>query len=909
MTDGTGNHNPSRVYFIAALFVTILILALPTLVLSWPSGRVTRGITSRKPDRQTHESKTNQKTRAVLVGTSANASLPLLNYLLVQGPIGETISTYEADCVTPSDSFDLGDTVCVKITGAPLGSGGIPVRRLNWVSRAGSVSQSDSVVTSDQTFSFTLPATETSTIESTVFSEDGTPSNVLLTYDNRGTWKVSSNSLSDGAVRTSITFSVHSPTLYSDLSVLQDTGSGSQVNAGSSGVFNIKASNNGPDAAQNVELVETVPANTTFISLTETSGGSLFTCGAPSDGQITCTAASMPANSTVSLSFVYEVNAGTAADTIITNNVSIASTTTELDDVDNTSSAFAVVPGESGVEACTIDCRQSFTVTADTTQSGVHGAIVNFTPTDSIIGNCGAILTTPSTGTFFPVGATVVAVTSETGGGSCSFTITVVDTAPPTISCPANQTVTAAAGESSATVNPGTPSATSAGTHTVSGERSDSLPLTDPYPIGITTITWTVTDDTGRTASCTQRITVIDNACGGDTTAPTITAPPDVTVGTGPDNPGCTIGLDSELGEAVAEDECSVNVTISGIPAGNAFPKGTTTLTYTATDGSGNTASDTQLVTVIDDTAPVIVAPANASYTCPSEVPAGSPSQARGADVNLPDGGPPTDNCGPVVVTVSDSSNGGAGSSASPLVITRTYTATDSAGNSSSSAQTITVIDSTAPTITLNGANPQVVECHTSYTELGATAADNCSGNFAATPTSNVNTNVVGTYTVTYTASDAAGNAAVPVIRTVNVVDTTAPTITLNGQTPSMWPPNHKYKTFQVTEFVTSVSDSCDTPLGLSSVVIEKVTSDEVENGNGDGNTSNDIIIAANCKSVQLRSEREGGGNGRVYTITFRTRDASGNTARATAKVVVPHNSGGTAVDSGVHYTVTSACP
>jgi len=163
--------------------------------------------------------------------------------------------------------------------------------------------------------------------------------------------------------------------------------------------------------------------------------------------------------------------------------------------------------------------------------------------------------------------------------------------------------------------------------------------------------------------------------------------------------------------------------------------------------------------------------------------------------------------------------------------------------------------------------------------------------------------------TLTYNATDDSGNAADPVTRTVTVVDTTAPTITLNGYAPSMWPPNHKYTTFQLTQFVTGASDSCNTSLGLTNVVIEKVTSDEIENGNGDGNTSNDIVIAANCKSVQLRSEREGGGNGRVYTITFKVTDASGNVGRATAKVVVPHNPGETPVDSGVHYTVNGTCP
>jgi hypothetical protein len=165
-----------------------------------------------------------------------------------------------------------------------------------------------------------------------------------------------------------------------------------------------------------------------------------------------------------------------------------------------------------------------------------------------------------------------------------------------------------------------------------------------------------------------------------------------------------------------------------------------------------------------------------------------------------------------------------------------------------------------------------------------------------------------GTTTITYSATDAHGNTGTAT-QTVTVVDNTVPTITLNSYAPSIWPPNHKYETFQVTQFVTGASDNCDSGVGLSSVVIEKVTSDEAENSGGDGNTLNDIVIAANCKSVQLRAERDGGGNGRVYTITFRVRDASGNTTRATRKVVVPHNNGSTAVDSGVQYTVTSGCP
>ena len=144
----------------------------------------------------------------------------------------------------------------------------------------------------------------------------------------------------------------------------------------------------------------------------------------------------------------------------------------------------------------------------------------------------------------------------------------------------------------------------------------------------------------------------------------------------------------------------------------------------------------------------------------------------------------------------------------------------------------------------------------------------------------------------------------------MNVVDNNEPVINLNGQSPSLWSPNHVYHTFSVADFVTSVSDSCETSLGISAVVISKVTSDELEDSIGDGSTINDIVIAGDCRSVQLRSERAGGGNGRVYTITFKVVDASGNSSTATATVTVPQSqASGPAIDDGPQYTVISNCP
>ena len=124
----------------------------------------------------------------------------------------------------------------------------------------------------------------------------------------------------------------------------------------------------------------------------------------------------------------------------------------------------------------------------------------------------------------------------------------------------------------------------------------------------------------------------------------------------------------------------------------------------------------------------------------------------------------------------------------------------------------------------------------------------------------------------------------------------------------SLWPPNHAYHSFNVTDFVQSVSDS-DPSVDVSDVVITKITSDEAEDGAGDGNTLNDITIAANCKDFQLRAERSVSGNGRVYTIHFKVVDSCGNVGTATATVSVPVTMNGTAVANGPMYTVNSTCP
>jgi hypothetical protein len=134
----------------------------------------------------------------------------------------------------------------------------------------------------------------------------------------------------------------------------------------------------------------------------------------------------------------------------------------------------------------------------------------------------------------------------------------------------------------------------------------------------------------------------------------------------------------------------------------------------------------------------------------------------------------------------------------------------------------------------------------------------------------------------------------------LTVTDAVAPVITTEDV--SLWPPNHKYHDITLDDCIEEVLD-CDDEW---TAVIDFVSSDEPENDNGDGNTDADIVLVA-ADAVKLRSERQGGSNGRVYTIGFTVTDGSGNATESTCHVVVDHDQGngkGAAIDDGEAYRV-----
>ncbi len=272
----------------------------------------------------------------------------------------------------------------------------------------------------------------------------------------------------------------------------------------------------------------------------------------------------------------------------------------------------------------------------------------------------------------------------------------------------------------------------------------DTSDFTDA--VGSYTITYNAVGLLGNNAAeVTRTVDVVD------TTAPVITL-------TG-DNPQ-TIELGDGYTELGATTDDGTMVVIDTSDFTDAV--GNYTITYNATDASGNNATEvTRTVDVVDTTAPVITL-----------------TGANPQTIELGDGytelGATADDGSMVVIDASDFTDA-VGS------YTIAYNATDASGNSATEVtRTVDVVDTTAPVITLTGANPQTIELGDGYTELGATAED---GSAVVIDTSDF-TDAVGSYTIIYNATDASGNNAVEVTRTVDVVDTTAPVITLIGATP-----------------------------------------------------------------------------------------------------------------------------
>jgi hypothetical protein len=119
-----------------------------------------------------------------------------------------------------------------------------------------------------------------------------------------------------------------------------------------------------------------------------------------------------------------------------------------------------------------------------------------------------------------------------------------------------------------------------------------------------------------------------------------------------------------------------------------------------------------------------------------------------------------------------------------------------------------TVTDNIAPEITLVGDNPMTISQGSTFVDPGSIVTDNIDTNLLASVSGTVDSLVIGDYTLTYNVSDAAGNAATAVTRTVSIVDMTAPVITLIGDNPVLVGHGTVFTDLGVT-----VTDNVDTNL------------------------------------------------------------------------------------------------
>jgi hypothetical protein len=151
-----------------------------------------------------------------------------------------------------------------------------------------------------------------------------------------------------------------------------------------------------------------------------------------------------------------------------------------------------------------------------------------------------------------------------------------------------------------------------------------------------------------------------------------------------------------------------------------------------------------------------------------------------------------------------------------------------------------------------------------------------------------------GEHTVRLTITDLCGNTSYDET-TVDVIDNTPPEIAVELDRDALWPPNHKM--VEVCATVTA-TDNCDDSL---TVALVSVTSDEPDNDKADGNTINDIQNASTGTEdlcFDLRSERQGTGDGRTYEIIYSATDNAGNTSYDSVTVDVPHDQGANAFAS-----------
>jgi gliding motility-associated-like protein len=532
---------------------------------------------------------------------------------------------------------------------------------------------------------------------------------------------------------------------------------------------------------------------------------------------------------------VIEITASNTADPGCEGNVTRTYTVTEYEDTNNNGirdlGEDTVLSTQSCIQIFTIE-REDFTVPANAGSTVACPSAVVAPTVPTVTDNCGNTLT--------PSAPVISAIPSCEGNVTYTYTFTdcegntndwvytytieredftVPANAGSTVACPSAvvaptvPTVTDNCGNTltpSAPVISAMPSCEGNVTYTYTFTDCEGNTNNWVYTYTIEREDFTVPANAGSTVACPSAIvaptvpTVTDN-CGNTLTpsAPVISAMPscegnvtytytftdcegntndwvftytiereDFTV---PANAGSTVACPSAVVAPTVPtvtDNCGNTLTPSA-PVISAIPscEGNVTYTYTFTDCEGNTNDWVYTYTIDDNIAPTGTAPTNLTLQCITAIPT--------ADINaITD---EADNCsGTVTVTVADMNNGGTACVGNPYIVTRTFTLTDCAGNTTNLVQTITVEDNTTPIFNGTLPNDLVLECTDDIPVAPVlTATDNCSVPTVTYEEQRTNGSCPSSYTLirTWTARDTCGNESTH-IQTITVQDTTPPVFT-----------------------------------------------------------------------------------------------------------------------------------
>ncbi|HKG13177.1 MAG TPA: PxKF domain-containing protein [Pyrinomonadaceae bacterium] len=805
-----------------------MLLALGALAVLPGSSAATRGragAAKASPEVARASDAPGESARVVPVVTSHAALVPAPLFF------AETIETYDAGCATPKNSFNLGETVCVKLTDAPEFGAAVVFSDPDNFTRNVPFPVSPTAAS----YSFVLPSTSTT---------GG--------VDNRGTWAAAVVNTEDNSRRNVASFLVHDPNQsVADVTISKTLLDTTQVTAGNNTNYRVYVTNQGPDAASSVAFTDNTLPNTTFISFTQDSGPA-FTCTPPAvgvAGSTECTLASMAVGDIAVFTAVYKLNTGVSNGAPLEDTIEIESATFDSHESSNSSTVDSEASNPTP-PPCSLACPANISVGNDAGQSG---AVVPFgAPTAT--GTCGSLTSVPASGSFFQIGSSVVTFT-EAGGQSCSFAVTVTDEEDPTISCPPNMTVDEKpAGSGSANVNFNVTATDNGGAATVSCNPASG----SSFNVGTTSVTCIATDQSGNTSECNFDVTVKEATCSFE-------QPLDIVEDADVDATGsqsCGANVTFATPTATCPEEITSTVTCDHA-SGSFFPLGDTVVTCKS-NPDGATTSFT--VTVKDITAPAPDLSSLPTITGECSATAGVPTtliirDALGNPIGTKIVNEPptaTDNCN----SKTSGSTNDQRTYDEPGTYTVHWTYTDASGNTSTQNQTVIV---TGPTGGLSITGPPVVvvqiplgssSCSIEIDDVGAlmntTVGGVCGGfdiSHSVSPAAPGNVyNVGATYTVISTVTDGANTASVT--QQLKIVDNTPPTITA--------PANVTVNADPVSCSVPAASVSLGTPVAGAHCGVPTVTN----------NAPSSFPLGQT-------------------TVTWTVTDTSGHTATATQTVTV----------------------